>query len=97
MGKRATGRRADYAIGGLTLKRGIEMNKEFSEVGDTVLEVLEMCSRRENRAILEDAAEQRKITFEQLVAAAMAQRLSEEFVIRRRRTPEPFPSRRRSR
>jgi hypothetical protein len=66
------------------------MNEVLSDLGDTILEVLTVCCSPENREALEAAAEQRNISFEQLIAAATAHRLSEQFVIRPRRTPYPL-------
>ena len=66
------------------------MNEVEGEVGEFVLEILKICCSQENRAKLEDAAEERKLSFEQLVAAATARKLSEEFVIRRKLGAERF-------
>ena len=53
-----------------------------SAVGDVILEVLLACSNPAHRAALEAAADERGISYEQLIAAAVAGRLSEMFVIR---------------
>ena len=60
------------------------MNEVEGEVGEFVLEILKICCSQENRAKLEDAAEERKLSFEHIVAAATAHMLSEVFVIRRK-------------
>jgi len=73
------------------------MDEVQNELGDAVLEVLTMCCLRENRAALEAAAEQRSISFEQLVAAATAHKLSEKFIIRRKRMSGRFSHGQRSR
>ncbi len=58
------------------------MRETQSELGDVVLEVLEVCFSADHRAKLEAAAEERNITVGQLVAAAVAQRVSESFEVR---------------
>lgn len=70
------------------------MDEIQSEVANLITELLTFCCSDKHRTEINLAAVQQEITFEQLVAAAITQKMSEDFVITSRHIPLSLITRR---
>ena len=65
------------------------MNHPIADLGDLVCETLTFCYSPVHKKSLEADAREMGGTYEQFIAAAIAQRVSERFVVRHRQSPDP--------
>ena len=63
------------------------MKAPTAELGDLVFETITLCYEPSHKQSLGEAAKTMGATFEQMIAAALAERISENFEVRRKTYP----------
>ena len=67
------------------------MSHPIADLADMICETLTFCYEPSHKRELAKTAKEMGQTFEQIVAAALAQRIAENFEVRHGTTPQPDP------